>query len=250
VGGLIFGFSPYMLAHSLDHPNLVICVTPPLALLIVAELFVLRAGARRRCGEGAGHLRDGPAQLRCSHARHAAGPGALAGLSRAWTGDDAEWNAYIGVPLIALLAFIAVRWRSIPLVLWSAILGAVIALLSLGPHLHLGGVIHFHVPLPWLWLQHLPVFDNVLPARLMLFFYLVAGLAVAFFVRELRQHATGWKAPAGWAWIGVSLLFLLPAVSWPATPNPVPEFFSGGGVTQIPAGSVALVAPFSTAPGF
>lgn len=330
VGGLIFGFSPYMLSHSLGHPNLVICVTPPLALLIVAELFVWQRRPAWQPGLALGLLAAAqllttpeilfstafvgalgavllmvmaPRQV-LGHFRHALSglvvatvvfvpiaalplafmflgpqhvggvvreqdifvtdllnfvvpthvmlldPGALAGLSRAWTGDDAEWNAYIGVPLIALLAFIAVRWRSIPLVLWSAILGAVIALLSLGPHLHLAGVIHLHVPLPWLWLQHLPVFDNVLPARLMLFFYLVAGLAVAFFVRELRQHASGWKAPAGWAWVGVSLLFLLPAVPWPVTPNPVPEFFSGGGVRQIPAGSVALVAPFSTAPGF
>jgi hypothetical protein len=40
IGGLVFGFSPYMLAHSLGHPNLVICATPALVLLILTELFV------------------------------------------------------------------------------------------------------------------------------------------------------------------------------------------------------------------
>src|SRR5205814_7232502 len=114
----------------------------------------------------------------------------------------------------------------------------------------LAGQIHFHIPLPWLALQKLPLFDNVLPARLMLFFYLVAGLAVAFFVRELRRGAVGWRRAAGWAWIAASLAALLPAVPWTVTPNPIPAFFTSADVQRIPEGSVALVAPFSTAPGF
>ncbi len=155
-------------------------------------------------------------------------PGAVAGLSQAWTGGDAESNGYVGSPLIALLGFITIRWRSQPM-------------LSLGPHLHVGGNIHFHIPLPWLVLQRLPLFDNAAPARLMLFSHLLAGIAVAF-VRELRRRPTGWRGPVGWVLVAVSLVALLPAVPWPATPNPVPAFFSGSGVTRIPAGSVALVA--------
>ncbi len=330
LGGLIFGFSPYMLAHSLGHPNLVICVTPPLALLILAELFVWQRGRAWQAGlalgglaaaqllttpeilfttasvgalgvivlvairprEVAGRFRHALAGLAIATMvsvplaafplaflffgpQHVSGvvrqqdffvtdllnfvvptrvmllvPGTFADLSHAWSGNVVEWNAYIGVPMIAMLGFIALRWRSIPIVRWSAVLASVIALLSLGPHLHLGGSTHVHVPLPWLLVQRLPLFDNVLPARLMLYFYLLAGVAVAFFVRNLRQHLTGWRARTGWLWVGVSLVTLLPGVPWPATPNPVPEFFSGGGVTRIPAGSVALVAPFTTASGF
>ena len=40
LGGLLFGFSPYMLAHALGHLNLVICFTPPLAMLLLAELLL------------------------------------------------------------------------------------------------------------------------------------------------------------------------------------------------------------------
>ncbi len=330
LGGLLFGFSPYMLAHSLGHPNLVIAFTPPLALLILAELLVWQRRPAWQGGVALGGLAVvqllttpeilfttafvgalGTAILiaikprevasRYLHAfaglavataffvplaglplaflffgpQHLSGvvrqpdtfvtdllnfvvptrtmllvPGAIAGLSHAWTGGDAEANAYIGIPMVALLGFAALRWRSLPIVLWSATLAVVIGLLSLGPHLHLGGTIHFHIPLPWLVLQKLPLFDNVLPARLMLFFYLLAGIAVAIFARELRRHVIGWKARAGWAWVAVSLLTLLPAVPWAATPNPVPEFFSNGAVARIPGGSVALVAPFPTAPGF
>jgi len=330
LGGAIFGFSPYMLAHSLGHPNLVIAFTPPLALLTLAELFVWQRRPAWQAGLALGGLAFAqllttpeillttafvgalgaavliaikPRELG-SHLRHAvtgllvAGvvfvplaapllafmfvgpqhvsgvvrqqdifvtdllnfviptrvmlllPSSFASLSRQWTGGDAEANAYIGVPLIAMLGFISIRWRSYPIIVLSAALGAVIALLSLGPHLHLGGTIHFHIPLPWLVLQKLPLFDNVLPARLMLFFYLLAGIAVAAFVRELRLHITGWRMRAGWVWIAVSVLTLLPAIPWPATPNAVPKFFSSAEVARIPAGSVALVAPFPSAPGF
>ncbi len=330
LGGLVFGISPYMLAHSLGHPNLVICLTPPLVLLVLAELFVWQRRPAWQAGLALGLLAAAqllttpeilftsafvgalgaillvaikPRQL-ASHVRdaviglvvaavvflpiaavplaflffgpqHVVGivrqqdtyvtdllnfvvptrvmllaPRSLVDLSHAWTGGEAEANAYIGVPLLALLAFIALRWRSVPLVMWSALLAVVVAVLSLGPHLHLGGSIHFHFPLPWLVLQPLPLFDNVLPARLMLFFYLLAAIALAFFVREVRRHSTGWPMRAAWLWIGLCLLTLLPAVPWPSTPNPVPQFFSGTGVMNIPAGSVALVAPFSTAPGF
>jgi hypothetical protein len=133
---------------------------------------------------------------------------------------------------------------------WAAIFATLVAILSLGPHLHEAGRIHFHIPLPWLALQQLPLFDNVLPSRLMLFFYLLAGLALAFFIAWMRQSPSGWKRGAGWAAVALSLVVLLPAVPWPATPNPVPAFFTGSAVTRIPHASVALVAPFSTAPGF
>jgi len=176
-------------------------------------------------------------------------PQAATDLNYRWTGGEAEWDAYIGVPLVILLTYIAFRWRHVTLILWSALLALAIAVLSLGPHLHLAGAVHGHVPLPWLVLQSLPLFDNVLPARLMLFFYLPAALAIAFVVRQLRV-GRGWDRIAGWAWLAASLLLLLPAMPWPATPNPIPSFFSGAGVQRIPAGSVALVAPFSTAPGF
>jgi hypothetical protein len=138
----------------------------------------------------------------------------------------------------------------VTLILWAALLAFAVALLSLGPHLHLGGSIHFRVPLPWLVLQRLPLFENVLPGRLMLFVYLLAAIGIAFFVRELRIRPALPVRIAGWTWVGASLVFLLPAVPWITTPNPIPAFFSGAGVQRIPAGSVALVAPFSTAPGF
>jgi hypothetical protein len=329
IGGLVYGFSPYMLAHAIGHPNLVICATPALVLLILTELFVrqrLRAWqgglalgitvglqllttpeilfttvfvsllgtaaiAALRWREVVPRLRHavtglvvaaavaiplmafplafmffGPLQVHgivreqdiyvtdvlnffVPTSVMLIAPNAALDLTHRWTGNYAEWNAYLGIPLVTLLTYIAFRWRQVTLILWASVLAFVVALLSLGPHLHVGGNIHLHVPLPWLVLQRLPLFDNALPARLMLFFYLLAAIAIAFFVRELAR-SRGWARIAGWAWIGASLVFLLPAVPWLTTPNPIPAFFSDASVRRIPAGSVALVAPFSTAPGF
>ena len=330
LGGLLFGFSPYMLAHSLGHPNLVVCVTPPLALLLLAELCVWQRRRAWVTGLALGLL--GVVQLLTTpeillttglvgvvglavlvglkprevrpRYRHAItglavaavvfvplaapmigfgffGPQRVTGIVRqqdifvtdllnfivptrvmllapsqlldmtnSWTGDDAEWNAYLGVPLLALLGFITLRFWSSLMVRWAAIFAALIAILSLGPHLHVAGQIHFHIPLPWLALQKLPLFDNVLPSRLMLFFYLLAGLALAVFIAWMRQSTSGGKRGAGWTAVATSLVVLLPAVPWPATPNPVPAFFTDAAVKRIPQGSVALVAPFSTAAGF
>jgi hypothetical protein len=114
----------------------------------------------------------------------------------------------------------------------------------------MGGIVHLHAPLPWLLLQNLPLVDNVLPSRLMLFFYLMAGIGLAFFTQRLRRDMRGWQARAGLIAVAASLVPLLPAVPWPTTPNPIPSFFTSGAVKRIPQGSAALIVPFSTAPGF
>lgn len=40
LGGLVYGFSPYMLAHSLGHVNLTLVFLPPLLLLLVDDIVV------------------------------------------------------------------------------------------------------------------------------------------------------------------------------------------------------------------
>src|SRR4029077_9242098 len=78
-----------------------------------------------------------------------------------------EATGYLGVPLIAALVFTVVRHRNRPEVRVLAVVGAVALLLSLGDRLHLDGTVT-PVPLPWAWLQRLPLLEQVLPSRLML----------------------------------------------------------------------------------
>jgi hypothetical protein len=329
LGGLLYGFSPYMLAHSLGHPNFVVCFFPPLTLLLLVEIFVKQRRPTWQPGIllgvlGAAQLLTGNEVLFTSVLIAAAGlavaavlrpaglvkrlaksvPGVLVAaavglvlsayplyfqffgpqhvsgvprgietyvtdlqnfvtptaimllapqwavqLASKWTGNIAEWNGYVGIPLLALLVFTAVRWRSALVVAWSGLMCLGVAALSMGPHLHIGGQL-LHVPLPARLLVGLPLFKQILPGRLMLFFFLPAGLLLAYFVQQVKQPRTTWMRPAGFIAAGLALIALLPEVPWPAAANNVPEFFTSAAVQRIPDGSVALVAPFAGAYSF
>jgi len=45
VGGLLYGFSPYMVAHALGHLHLILAVTPPLLLALLDEVLVRQRAA-------------------------------------------------------------------------------------------------------------------------------------------------------------------------------------------------------------
>src|SRR5437588_11603675 len=144
-----------------------------------------------------------------------------------------------------------------------------LALLSLGPTLHFNGRIS-HIPsfvlglafpllaafLParvmlytfvggWLALIKAPVLYNILPGRLMLFGYLLAGLLLAIFIDTYVSRLTGRRLLLAAAIVLVALLPLLPRWPYEQTNAAVPSFFTSGDVQQIPKDSVALVAPFS-----
>lgn len=50
VGGLLFGFSPYVFAHSRGHPNLIFVVLLPVLLFLVDEVLVRQRLSARSAG--------------------------------------------------------------------------------------------------------------------------------------------------------------------------------------------------------
>jgi hypothetical protein len=56
VGGLLYGFSPYMVAQGASHPDLFFVPIPPLILLVLDELVVRQSRDSRRVGIGLGLL--------------------------------------------------------------------------------------------------------------------------------------------------------------------------------------------------
>jgi hypothetical protein len=50
LGGLLFGFSPYVMAHALNHPNLIFVVLLPVLLLLVDEVVVRQRMKPRDAG--------------------------------------------------------------------------------------------------------------------------------------------------------------------------------------------------------
>jgi hypothetical protein len=350
IAGLFYGFSPFMVAHSLGHLHLVAAVFPPLLFLLLRDLVAgtprhpLRTGAllgliaaaqfylseevlaMEALAVGLGavllaalfptewrlRLRDcrrpiavglaigaalivlplGVQFFGAQHVAAAVNPGgfyvsdllgfitptrlqwlsptAVARVSDRFTGNPAEWNAYVGLPLIGLAIWVSVReWRR-PLIRIVALLGLLLALLSLGPTLHIGGsvtaiptailgvavvLVRRHVRvLPvllalvgsWAALATAPVVRDILPGRLMLLVFLLLAILVAVFVDSIRWRIRRNRLTAGLA-MAAAMLTLVPATPVATTPFAVPAFFQGALGSRIRQGGVVLVAPYAYA---
>jgi hypothetical protein len=154
-----------------------------------------------------------------------------------------EQNAYFGVPLLALLVFIAVSWWPCTLVRWSSLLATIMTILSMGSSLEIAGNIT-PIPLPWAVVGSLPLLDNVIVRRLMLYAFLFVAVLLAVFLDRLRGRPHRWRI-AGYTAVVLALAPLLPQLAFPSTPRPLPTFFSSPLAARVPEGSVALVAPFA-----
>ena len=162
-----------------------------------------------------------------------------------FSGNSTEDNAYVGLPMLLLFAWgLIAAWRR-PAFRWAGLLTLAIAVLSLGPHLHVYGQTT-PLWLPWSAIAWLPLMGNALPSRLMLIAFLGMGIVVGSLwagdslLTRRRQVAASALLVAGL----ISVVPLIPATSTTAS---TPSFFQpGGGVDSIPAGSVVLVTPFSS----
>jgi hypothetical protein len=168
-------------------------------------------------------------------------------VTSTYTGNAGEANSYLGVFVIAIAIIAAWRNRKNRLVTWAALTCASLVLLSLGPQLHVGGT-KLPVPLPWLLVQHLPLFDNAYPSRLFIWADLAVALLIGVFVQNLladwRRHRK--RAVAAIIALVAAIATVVPAEPFSSTAVSVPPFFTSAALTRaIPPGSVALVAPFT-----
>ena len=135
------------------------------------------------------------------------------------------------------------RFRQVLLVRVAGVTGIVMAVLSLGDHLHLAGH-RSPIPLPWWLIDRIPVINNILPVRLMLFVYLAAACLLAFTLSQIgstRRNAL--MSAAVFALVFVPLLPRLPLLN---TSVPVPRYFTSSAVNEIPQGAVVVTAPWPT----
>lgn len=145
------------------------------------------------------------------------GHAVVAPITARFTGNISENGAYLGLPLIAILIAAARQFRRTPRLRALAIAIAVLAVLSLGPVLHVAGRTFF-IPLPWAAFLNLPLIRAALPVRIAMYVSLAAGLLVAAWIAAGRDGGRG-------ARIGAALvagLFLLPAplaFAWSRVPE-------------------------------
>jgi len=159
-----------------------------------------------------------------------------------FTGQS-EIDGYVGIPLLLLATFVIVRWWRDALVRFAGVFAVVVAVLALGPRLHVAGKTFAAVRLPWVVPQRLPVLENILPARLALFLFLLLGLLLAVFVDRTRIPRFGLLGL-----LAVALVPLIPNLPYPSSANASPTFFDSG-AHELREGSVVLVAPFAGVSG-
>jgi hypothetical protein len=325
VGGLLYGFSPYMTGQLIGHYNLVLSgVTPPLALMLADEILVRQRLRPRTLGLLGALLavvqffiaqevlltealvvvllavvlaithRDAvrahvgfilrslgwavpptaillayPTWLQFFGPDHVVAAGALHGtdiyvtdptnfvvptvaqliapqvatnISSHFSGNASEWDAYLGIPLILLLILATVRFWRIPQIRTAGILALIIAVLSLGPHLNVQRHAFLALPLPWWIPAHLPVLEDILPNRLMVFVDLAAAIIVAFTLRLLWLTRSSPLLN-----VVVAVIVLLPVVPTlpaPTTRIPTPAAFASMAPKPISPGATVLFEPF------
>jgi hypothetical protein len=312
LAGLLYGFSPGLIAQALGHPHVVVALFPPIALLLGDEVLVRRRMGPVVAGALAGvaaaiQLLTGEELLAVTLLIAALGVALLALMHRDqvrasvpyvakaagaavvvfailaayplafqffgpqrvsgsvqgpdvyvsdllafflpsglihFTGNVTENDAYVGLPLLALFgAGLVLGWH-VPRIRWVGLAALGVALLSLGPHLHVDGIVT-PIWLPWAIVGGLPLMGSALPARLMDVGFLGIGIVVAY------ACARALKATRVWRYVAAVLVFfglpIVPPMTYPSVSASAPAFFNAGGdVEKIPSGSVVLVTPFSS----
>jgi hypothetical protein len=169
-----------------------------------------------------------------------------ASISTRFTGNDAENGAYLGLPLLMIIAAFGLSsWRDrqarilLPMFL-------VLVLCSFGPYLHFKGRSLF--PMPW-WLgEKLPLLGQALPVRFSLYISLVAGIIAALWLASLSEQ----QSMLGYMLALLAVLALMPNTRgkrsyWFTELRDlnVPAFFSTGDYMRVlKPGDNIIVLPY------
>jgi hypothetical protein len=152
-----------------------------------------------------------------------------------------EADAYLGLPLIVVLLVIAFLGRRDVRVRTAAVGGLAILVLSMGGHLVVGGE-STDIPMPWILASGLPLLENVVASRFVVFTWLAVAILVAFGIERARRGPFRRVAPR-LVVLGVALLVVLPA-PLRSTTNDVPAFFSRWDQEGMRPDATILFAPF------
>ncbi|WP_208641076.1 hypothetical protein [Micromonospora arborensis] len=161
------------------------------------------------------------------------------------TTGPAEYNTFLGWPLLLVAVVCAIWVGRRRLVFACVVAGLVMGALSLGPEVVLGGT-KTALPGPYALIGGLPVVDGALPMRFALALLpIVATLLVLAVDRALRSTGRARRlVPLA---VGAALLPIFPTPLPTAERPAVPEFISGGHWRQcVRPGGVLVPVPLPT----
>lgn len=164
------------------------------------------------------------------------------GIWTKFVGGIPESGAYIGLPLLVIVAMFA--RRSGRTARGKLLLGMllVLAVATLGSVL----VVDYArtIPMPWTLLRHVPVIKAALPVRLSVFLFLVLGMIAATWLADPSPGRS--SARVRWGLAALAVIFLLPNLTssyWHGSID-TPSFFADGTYrTYIGPGEDVLVIP-------
>ena len=149
----------------------------------------------------------------------------FAALAGQFTGNASEQGAYLGLPLIFLMALYFRAQITLPYVKALLITVIVLVVLSLGPRLHVAGV-QTQLPLPWQLGENLPMIRSALPTRFTMYVSLISAIVAALY---LATPGVGRRRSWRFALAGLACLFIVPNshlhtwARWPAQPFFTPQ---------------------------
>jgi hypothetical protein len=178
---------------------------------------------------------------------HTAGSAAAAAR---YQGGVPEYLAFLGWPLIAVLAATALAFWRRPAVRAAAVTLVVLEFLSLGGHPLANGTFHPGVTLPWRWLEGIPALGSALPDRLSVVADGIAAALLAFGIDLARAKTASLRPGAALVAAG-AVIACLPLVPLPlpaAAAPPLPAGWSAAfAALRLPPGARVLVVPVPTA---
>jgi hypothetical protein len=162
-----------------------------------------------------------------------------------------EENAFVGWPLVILVVVLGIWLWRVAAARALVLTAAVLAVLSLGWELVVDGV-PTGIPMPWLVVSQLPLYDSLLGSRLAMACVPVAGILLAMGserILTLARNVT--HVPLRLLWSGMLVAVLLPIAPMPLSvverPD-TPAFFASW-QSYVPPGKSVVTVPLAS-PGY
>ncbi len=162
-------------------------------------------------------------------------------ISSDFSGLFHEADAYLGLPLIVVLVVIVALGRRDIRVRTAALGGLVTLVLSMGGQLLVGGV-STGIAMPWGLVSGLPILEDVVASRFVIFTWLAVAILLGFGV-ERAMRGSRRQVAVQLAVLGLALIVIVPA-PLPSRPVAIPAFFARWDREGMRPDATILFAPF------
>lgn len=166
----------------------------------------------------------------------------LSGVTKHFSGNLAENDAYLGLPLMVIVCFFLWRGRRQRWVLVLAVAFLLVVIAELGPRLHILGTTNLAVGvvrLPWDLATKVPGLRDALPGRFAMYLSLLAAVIGSLWLSSLGRYRL----------VGIALALAAVAFLWPnpltvTTPPPVRLLSTRAYLTVLGQRSTLLFLPY------